>query len=606
MNVYGFRCYPPRAQQVNHAFSGVAIAIPALDLLMRQDNGLVTDRTSYGNNGVCSGCVGARGVFDEGQKFDGVNDTINCGSNPSLDIAQDISASCWVKMLVQMALSILMIKTNGVLGWYMGLNAAGRPQIFFYNGGATVGGGGGTDQTTGRWAHLGFAVAGTVARLFVDGLEFARGAVVMSDSGVSSLYIASAAGGGNFLTGLVELPQEWSGALSPEQFYRNYLLAKDVPIYLDDFSEYPVDFAAKAAGAMCGPFRLFANTARITVDSGGQKWINAGALANTDMAAQWAEPAGYGMWEFDVVKTSAGTQVFFMPILSTNGAYTAATQNAYMFLWFVNGAVGLARITAGVIVSFFNTSALGFATNGTKYRVRIVRRVGGRWCVYIKGGVYPDFVLTASPEVDNTHTTGQFFGALLQDVNDKLSNMLYSRVCERPASFPWEFLSGTYGGVVSGSTVWANCLTAGVLYQPKDLDWQTAIFGIRKAAATTADILFVASEIGDAGVANQNGYLLRFDGATGIISLCRTTGGVVAVIAATAAAFFAVNTEYQIKVTRDWTTNGYDVFIRGGAYADWVSTGLAAVLGIYVSSNYTNWNLTANDRITAPTFAKTI
>ena len=549
------------------------------------------------NNGLCNGCVGARGVFDEGQKFDGVNDTINCGSNPSLDIAQDISAVCWVNEAVPTALSVLMFKTNGILGWYLGMNGLSRPQIYFYNGGAGVGGGGGVSIALLRWAHVGFAVAGTVARVFADGLEFARGIVTMSDDGASPLVIVNS--GGNRFNGSIELPQVFSGALSPEQIYRKYLEASACPIYLDDFGSYPVDFAAKTVGAMCGPFRVLNNPMIVTVDTSARHWVS-GTTINSIGRLQLPEVNGYGTLTHRF-KRQAGKDHFFFWI--DTGQFFVA-QNGYAVVFTSGGTVRLYRYTAGVFALVIFNNACVTADN-TDYECKLVRRVGGQWCVYLKGGAFIDWTLVGGPATDNTYTNLSVLAPQI-DNGGAVSAISLLRVCERPASFPWEFLSGTYAGLVSGSTVWANCLTAGVLFTPKDLDWQTAIFGIRKAAATTADILFVASEIGDAGVANQNGYLLRFDGATGIISLCRTTGGVVAVIATTAAAFFAAGVDYEIKVTRNWTTNAYDVLILGGAYADWTSTGLAAVLAIYVSSNYTNFNLTANDRISAPTYYRDI
>jgi hypothetical protein len=176
------------------------------------------------------------------------------------------------------------------------------------------------------------------------------------------------------------------------------------------------------------------------------------------------------------------------------------------------------------------------------------------------------------------------------------------RTCERPASFPWEFSTGTYGGLVSGSTVWMRCNSAGVTYLPKDLDWQTCIFKLYKGAdANVTDVLFVASEIGGTTVANQNGYVLRL-AADESVQLIRTSGGVEAApTAQTAAGSVSITTEYEFKILHNGTTNAYEFYIMGGAYATWTLM-FAATLGIHVTSNYHVTDLDGDDRTTAPQF----
>ncbi len=601
--VFGFHALPKRAETYRHPFTGAVIATPVLDLSSVRGPQGYADRSGYGNWGVpVDGPVDARGVFDEGQKFDGVNDTINCGSNASLDIGGDISAGCWA--FVRGADQVVLSKSdNAVAGWiFYIVPATGFLQAYYFAGGA--GSVTGTIDVRNRWAHLFFTVSDTVARVFVDGLQNNRGAFVVSDAAADPLYIGSYRGSSLWLDGATEIPQVFSGALSPEQIYKKYLEAKEVPIYYDTFESYAVTPVAKAVGSMCGPYRVLANTLQVVVDAAQKHWVQGGG----EGVAQWPEDSGYGTWEFDFRKEQDAAVEVYMLLGSVNAVWNNAAQNGYIvYFTAATNELRMYLVTGGAGVGVVCATDANFIADNTTYRIRIVRRVGGQWTAYIKGGAYVDWVLVTGgapftlPQTENTYTAGQFHTLTLNSPS-KVSGITRTRVCERPASFPWEFSTGAYAGVVSGSTVWMRCLTAGVTYLPKDLDRQTAVFGLYKGAdANVTDICFVASEIGGTTFANQNGYCLRVS-ADERLQLIRMSGGVETLVAETAAAYVAITTEYQIKITHNGTTNAYNFYIMGGAYADWTATGLGAVLGIHTSSNYWTQDLDADDRITAPQF----
>lgn len=404
----------------------------------------------------------------------------------------------------------------------------------------------------------------------------------------------------------VEQPQLWNGAISPEQVYRNYLAAKDVPIYYDTFESYAVTPVAKSVGARCGPYRVLSNSLSVVVDAAQQHWVQGGGGG----VSQWPENDAYGTYEFDFRKEQDATTEVYLILGNTDAAWNAATQNGYAFRFTaVNHEIQFWRVTGGAFAVALLITGAGYISLDTSYRIRAVRRISGVWSIYIKGGAFVDWTLITptapyvQPSGDNTYKDG-LFHAMAFDSPSKVSGITRLRVCERPASFPWEFSTGTYAGVVSGSTIWMRCATAGVTFLPKDLDWTSCTFGLYKGAdANVTDVCFVTSEIGGTTFANQNGYCLRAS-ADERLQLIRMDAGVETLIAQTAAAYVALTTEYQIKITHNGTTNAYDFLIRGGAYADWTVTGLAAVLGIYTSSNYFTNDLDAGDRVTAPSFAR--
>ncbi len=606
---YGFRGYQPRAQTYVHPFTGAVIATPVLDLSSVLGPTGYADRSPTGANGAPVGApANARGVYEDAIKFGGVRDALNCGSNAPLDIAGDISLGLWVCPRSAPAgnYSFLAKSDGAAAGWFLYIPASGIVSMYFYVGPTNVTG---VNSILYKWTHVQATVQSSVCRLFIDGLQERRTAATMSDSAAASLYVGDWRGTSYWLDGLIELPQVWSGALSPEQVYRNYLQAKDVPIYYDTFESYAVTPVAKAAGSKCGPFRMIGGTSLVTVDAGGRHWVQGSGAGANDSSMKWPEDCAYGTYEFTLRKANAGSSISFMPIASSGTIpLLTAGQNGYSILVNANEAIAFYRVT-GAGTTLLSFTANGYISNVDDYDFRLVRRVGGQSTVYLRGGAFPDWTLMdasasgTNPSTDNTYTAAPFCLATL-GADDRISGIRFFRVCERPASFPWEFSTGTYSGIVSGSTVWMRCVTAGVTYLPKDLDWQTAIFGLYKGAdANVTDVCFVASEIGGTTFANQNGYCLRMS-ADERLQLIRMSGGIETPVAETAAAYVDLMTEYQIKITHNGTTNAYDFFIQGGAYTTWTATGLSAVLGIHTSSNYWTQDLDASDRIMAPQFYK--
>lgn len=603
--VQGFRRYGPKAELFLHPFTGAVIATPVLDLDMMPNGLVVPDQSAYGNNGnLVNGPVGSRGVFDTALKFGGIagaTSFVNCGSNASLDIAGDISAGCWVKNTGS-PLAGIMAKTDGATGWGLYMSAGGLVQAYFYNGALLVSG---TSSLLYRWAHVFLAVKTNVYRLFADGLQESRGACVMSDAPAANLFV-------QFPTwpfpGSIELPRVFSGALSPEQVYRNYLAAKDVPIYYDTFESYAVTPVAKAVGSMCGPFIVTANSLVITVDAAGKKWVRGGVPAYCSGIGTYSENNAYGTYELDYIKGHGTTDTPYFGLICNNRVpYPTAGLNGYMLAGDLLERLIIYRVTNGAAVAGVVVTVANEIVVGTAYTVRIVRRAGGQITLYIRGGAYPDFVLantdgtgTTNPATDNTYTSGQFFNIGAWEL-DALSNIKFTRVCERPASFPWEFLAGgTWAGLVSAGTVWARCLTAGRLFIPKDLSWTSCTVGLYKGAdANQTDFLFLANELGGTLLAGQSGYCLRLSNDNRI-QLLRTTG-VETLYIETAPGYVASAIEYQIKIDHVPATHTYTFSIMGGVYAAWTVI-FSYVLGIYTEGNYMIWDMDADDRGTAPVF----
>jgi len=56
---------------------------------------LAQDFSPNGNHGTPTGTTAAAGVFDQARHFDGIDEILDCGNDPRLDINTDLSIECW-------------------------------------------------------------------------------------------------------------------------------------------------------------------------------------------------------------------------------------------------------------------------------------------------------------------------------------------------------------------------------------------------------------------------------------------------------------------------------------------------------------------------------
>ena len=134
--------------------------------------------------------------------FDGANDTVYVGNDPSLRLAGDITVEAWVRTGNPTATMVVVDKYDGNydLGW----------ALYLDQGKATFGGRDGTGQfryaglsdvivADGQWHHLAGQREGSVWRIFVDGRLAAE-----TDKTVAAIQAAERAGAGARRAGIPE------------------------------------------------------------------------------------------------------------------------------------------------------------------------------------------------------------------------------------------------------------------------------------------------------------------------------------------------------------------------------------------------------------------
>lgn len=609
----GFRKTPP----------SIAKLIPGADVRLDLDMGSLSDRSGYGNDGTpgASDVSVANGVYGvPARKFVGSTlSNVDCGNDVSTVFSGnvDYTLSAWENLRTTTWLSNkapIVTRTSGVsnTGVALALSTGALPAVL--DSGSATWRIGTLAVPVGTFCHVAASKKNDRYRLFVDGIEtnVVTGSANVPSNAADRCYVGFEPVAARSFDGIVDHVNVFAQCLSPEQIYRVCQAASARPLFYDNFSQYPVDFTVRPAGAECGPYRNLAGVSSKIVLVDGTKYIlGQTAAALSSVACTSPVDHAYGTWEVDM-KETAGWGVSFLICCSVADAYSAASMNCYYISMNpVSNQLALYRISAGAIILQASYSVV--LNSGTFYTLRCVRRIGGVFAVYIRGGVYTDFTLLpvvagTNPTVENTHTTGKYTCAILGRNAGYIGNIKQWLTCRRPESSPWEFpnpLSGSSADVISAGKVWRSQLTAGILFIPKDMDYlngrvgfRTIEEGVYKAAGTTHDTI-LAKEILGSAAATQYGYTIRIT-AAGRSQFIRTANGVETVVAETASGFISDAVEYQRRITRA-DDNRTIVYYKGGAYANWtVATDVFA--GIYTEANYYVSDMDVGDRRSAPRF----
>lgn len=185
------------------------------------------------NHGTFSGAeFTAKGRFGPGVYLDGVNDTVNCGNDTSLNITDVLSIEAWMKITAKDGVFMAICSKN--LDYYLGLNAGTPNKLMLFSVDASA------DEISvatpisnydGKWTHIVGVVSPTIAKMYINGAFIAsstNAAFGGPRSGVSITSVGSRTGTSRFFDGLIDEVRIYNRALSVDEIRYLYDIGKVV------------------------------------------------------------------------------------------------------------------------------------------------------------------------------------------------------------------------------------------------------------------------------------------------------------------------------------------------------------------------------------------
>jgi len=194
-------------------------------------NGDFLDATANLNDGTNFGTTGVAGQFAGARSFDGVDDYIDAGSDPSLGITGQMTLEAWIKIADQDQFSaprMLSKKDN----WNdpFGYNLEYKPgdnNLTSVGSGPDFGRADGIDLDT-NWHHVAAVIDGATAAMYIDGVDLTTdGAISPLAANSQPLNFGRRSGGGDYYWGALDEVRISNTARSPDWMAAQYLSMTD-------------------------------------------------------------------------------------------------------------------------------------------------------------------------------------------------------------------------------------------------------------------------------------------------------------------------------------------------------------------------------------------
>ncbi len=125
------------------------------------------DRSGSGNNGTITEAAWAHGYYGNALSFDGANDYVDCGSDASLNMGNQITAEAWIYMTGGSARRTIATKWSS----YFFEIVSGKLNVYLYG---TTSQGWHTSNLSvqsNMWQHIAFVYDGANVKFYINGIE---------------------------------------------------------------------------------------------------------------------------------------------------------------------------------------------------------------------------------------------------------------------------------------------------------------------------------------------------------------------------------------------------------------------------------------------------
>ncbi len=155
-------------------------------------------------------------------KFDGIDDQINCGNNPSLNISNEITVEGWIKQNNAILGRIISKRQLGDFSGYVLDININIPRFLIGNGIVNVAATSAITINTNTWYHLVGVFNGKINIIYVNGINQGTNNVTTLATNSRSMRIAADSDGLNLFNGIIDKVRVWNRALNFQEVQQLY------------------------------------------------------------------------------------------------------------------------------------------------------------------------------------------------------------------------------------------------------------------------------------------------------------------------------------------------------------------------------------------------
>jgi hypothetical protein len=400
-------------------------------------NGTIEDKSGNGNTGTINGPVFEYTEIGGSMKFDGVDDYIEIADDPSMDITDDLTLSCWVKTTDSAGGIIAKFTGAGnQRSFAMIVSSGGRIEFWISSDGVTTEGESSNtivNDGVAKHAVVVYTKSNNQVKFYIDNVLVSTGAFTSETNGIfnstAAVQLGTSSLGGS-LSGSIFPIEIFTRALSQSEITQLYNCGAQAVNFKTDYGvcESVAAESATPPGTELSnsPFRIESGSFKISTDTiGGDtcKVIECVTAGVCQVPAAYffggETQAAYGSWEWWVYNAGSSLTKFAI-IGSSPSDISLSPFNGYEYRFNLDSSVLLRRLDSGSGANLFKSAAGSIATAAWA-KLKITRSSDGEFSGYVNGTLLDvSGGSGTNPITDTTHTTSKYI-VLDLDAGDKVA-----------------------------------------------------------------------------------------------------------------------------------------------------------------------------------------
>jgi hypothetical protein len=387
-------------------------------------NGTIADLSGNGNTGTVNGPVFENTEIGGSMKFDGVDDNVEIADDPSQDITDDLTLSCWVNTADGNGALLSKWIVAGNQKSYSLSIIGGKPTLFISSDGlgeesesSTVS----IDDATFHHLCVVYTKADDTVKFYQDNELETTKIFTTETNGIynstATLRMCDTGATGGFLACSLSSPQVFTRALSQSEITALYNCGASAVNFKTDYGVCESVSAESAPGELSNsPFRKESGTWKISTDTiGGDtcKVIECVTTGICQIPSAYFHgddtQAAYGSFEFWVNKKADANTSIVGIIANVPESPVSANYSGYEFRIGSDEDIWLIRRTLGA-GSFLMISNVGYVSFDAWNKYKITRSSAGEFTLYVNDALLDVSGGTGTnPATNNDHTESSFF-----------------------------------------------------------------------------------------------------------------------------------------------------------------------------------------------------